>query len=93
MTQARPWQDLAAITSLLIRGPVGLVFSLCLIASAAFAAPPSIHGTTTTQNGTVPLVGVEVIATRLLPGGRVISVASDDRGRFELRGLEAGRRR
>jgi hypothetical protein len=67
--------------------------ALWLSAPAPQTRPASIHGTTTTQNATVRLPGVEVTVIDATAGRAVAVVVSDGTGHFAVRNLKAGRYR
>jgi hypothetical protein len=70
-----------------------LVVAFWLTASGGPAGTAGFHGTTTTQNHTVRLPGVEVVVNDATSGRRVAAVVSDGSGRFAVRGLPPGRYR
>lgn len=70
-----------------------LLVAFWLTASAAPGGAAGLHGTTTTQKGTVLLPGVEVVVTDAGSGRRVSAVVSDGSGHFAVRDLPAGRYR
>ena len=69
------------------------VFWLMPHTLAATMVPETIRGTTTTQEGTVLLPGVEVTVTDVTSGRRMAVVVSDGTGRFRVDGLPPGRYR
>jgi hypothetical protein len=68
-----------------------LPLASCFCLSAAVADGATIRGTTTTQNGSVRLPGVEVAISHSMGGRAAGRTVSDANGRFEVKGLEAGR--
>ena len=75
---------------------LGVVLHLLPIAVGLLALPSlvdaaTIRGSTTTQNRSMRLPGVEVIVSHVVGDRRVGAAVSDVRGVFEVRDLEAGR--